>query len=112
MIGEFVGCRIPILGMVDGDPFGLDILSVYKYGSRGMQHENEKLATKRIKWLGVWASELDGCVFLFVSLLGDLNSTFRLGISKDQLLPITRHDEKKVIIMIIFQNLEMSVTNF
>ncbi|KAF8876708.1 topoisomerase acting in meiosis [Gymnopilus junonius] len=74
---------IPILALVDGDPFGLDILSVYKYGSRGMQHENGKLAARRIKWLGVWASELE-----------------RLNIDKDQLLPITKHDEKKALSML------------
>jgi meiotic recombination protein SPO11 len=50
---------VPILALVDADPFGLDILSVYKYGSRAMQHENDKLAARRIKWLGLWASELE-----------------------------------------------------
>jgi len=70
--------RIPIMALVDGDPYGLDILSVYKYGSRGMQHENDKLAARRIKWLGIWASELE-----------------RLGVKKDDLLPITAPDEKK-----------------
>ena len=45
------------MGIVDADPYGLDILSVYKYGSKSMQHENGKLAATRIKWLGLWASE-------------------------------------------------------
>lgn len=48
------------MALVDGDPYGLDILSVYKYGSLAMQHENEKLAAGRIKWLGIWTSELEG----------------------------------------------------
>ena len=47
------------MALVDGDPYGLDILSVYKYGSKSMQHENDKLAARRIKWLGIWASELE-----------------------------------------------------
>jgi DNA topoisomerase VI subunit A len=47
------------LGVVDADPYGLDILSVYKYGSKSMQHENDKLAATRIKWLGLWASEVE-----------------------------------------------------
>jgi meiotic recombination protein SPO11 len=47
------------LGIVDADPYGLDILSVYKYGSKRMQHENDKLAATRIKWLGLWASEVE-----------------------------------------------------
>ncbi|CAA7260586.1 unnamed protein product [Cyclocybe aegerita] len=74
---------IPILGLVDGDPYGLDILSVYKYGSKGMQHENDKLAARRIKWVGILASELAS-----------------LGIDKGCLLPITVHDEKKAISML------------
>jgi meiotic recombination protein SPO11 len=31
---------------------------VYKYGSRAMAHEAEKLAAPRVKYLGVFASEL------------------------------------------------------
>jgi meiotic recombination protein SPO11 len=49
---------IPIMALVDGDPYGLDILSVYKYGSHSLRHENDKLAARRIEWLGVWASEI------------------------------------------------------
>ncbi|KAJ6587184.1 topoisomerase acting in meiosis [Mycena vulgaris] len=70
--------RIPILGLVDGDPYGLDILSVYKYGSRAMAHEDAKLAAGRVKYLGVFASELAS-----------------YDVDRDALLPITKHDEKK-----------------
>lgn len=48
------------MGLVDGDAYGLDILSVYRYGSQNLRHENEKLAARRIQWLGVRASELAG----------------------------------------------------
>ncbi|KAJ7141475.1 Spo11/DNA topoisomerase VI subunit A [Mycena epipterygia] len=75
--------RIPILGLVDGDPYGLDILSVYKYGSHAMAHESEKLAAGRIKYLGVLASELAS-----------------YGVDRDALLPITKHDEKKALSML------------
>lgn len=46
------------MALVDSDSYGLDILSVYKYGSRSLRHENEKLAAGRIEWLGIWASEI------------------------------------------------------
>ncbi|KAF8135570.1 Spo11/DNA topoisomerase VI subunit A [Boletus edulis] len=75
--------EIPIMGLVDGDAYGLDILSVYKYGSQSLRHENEKLAAHRIQWLGVRASELTG-----------------LDIPLDILLPITKHDEKKAMAML------------
>jgi DNA topoisomerase VI subunit A len=55
--------RVPILALVDADPYGLDILSVYKYGSVAMRHENGRLAAGSIEWLGVWSSELTGRVF-------------------------------------------------
>ncbi|KAF7782146.1 hypothetical protein Agabi119p4_1522 [Agaricus bisporus var. burnettii] len=71
--------RIPIMALVDGDPYGLDILSVYKYGSRALKHENERLAAgDGVVWIGIWASEFSS-----------------LGIDKDKLLPISKGDEKK-----------------
>ncbi|KAJ7772623.1 DNA topoisomerase IV alpha subunit [Mycena maculata] len=75
--------RIPVLALVDGDPYGLDILSVYKYGSHAMAHEDEKLAAPRVKYLGVLASELAS-----------------YGVDRDALLPITKHDEKKALAML------------
>ncbi|KAG9316487.1 hypothetical protein JVU11DRAFT_2526 [Chiua virens] len=70
---------IPIMGLVDGDAYGLDILSVYRYGSQSLRHENEKLAANRIQWLGVRAADLAS-----------------LNIHLDTLIPITKHDVKKV----------------
>ncbi|KAJ3737480.1 DNA topoisomerase IV alpha subunit [Lentinula guzmanii] len=74
---------IPIMALVDGDPYGLDILSVYKYGSSRLRHENNKLAARRIEWMGLLSSELAG-----------------FGIDKDALIPISQHDEKKALSMI------------
>ncbi|KAF8902670.1 DNA topoisomerase IV alpha subunit [Mucidula mucida] len=74
---------VPILALVDGDSYGLDILSVYKYGSRALQHENNKLAAERIEWLGLFASELS-----------------QLGIDPDSLIPISKYDEKKAHTML------------
>lgn len=47
---------------MDADPYGIDILSVYKYGSRSMAHEQDSLAASRVKWIGVIGSELAGYV--------------------------------------------------
>ncbi|KAJ7045799.1 DNA topoisomerase IV alpha subunit [Mycena alexandri] len=82
-LSECLPRRIPLLGIVDGDPYGLDILGVYKYGSRAMAHEAEKLAAPRVKYLGVFASELAS-----------------YGVDRDALLPITEHDEKKARAML------------
>jgi meiotic recombination protein SPO11 len=48
------------MALVDGDPYGLDIMSVYKFGSSRMRHENQKLAAGRIEWMGILSSELAG----------------------------------------------------
>lgn len=74
---------VPIVALVDADAYGLDILSVYKYGSQGLRHENGKLAAHRIEWLGIRASELS-----------------EFDIDVDMLIPITKHDQKKALEML------------
>ncbi|KAI0087948.1 topoisomerase acting in meiosis [Irpex rosettiformis] len=81
-LGQNLDSRIPILAVVDADPFGIDILSVYKYGSNNMSHQGD-LDTPRLRWAGVMFSELAS-----------------LGIEKDTLIPITKHDEKKAFSML------------
>ncbi|TFK44213.1 Spo11/DNA topoisomerase VI subunit A [Crucibulum laeve] len=78
-----ISTAIPIMAFVDADPYGLDILSIYKYGSRAMQHESSKLTAKRVKWLGLWASEVES-----------------FGIDRNSLTPVTKHDEKKALSML------------
>jgi len=50
--------NIPVLGLVDSDPFGLKILSVYMSGSKNMSYDSAHLTTPDIKWLGVRPSDL------------------------------------------------------
>jgi len=50
---------IPVLGLVDSDPYGLKILSVYMSGSKNMSYDSASLTTADIKWLGVRPSDLD-----------------------------------------------------
>ena len=51
--------KIPILALVDSDPYGLKILSVYCSGSKNMSYDSNHLTTSDIKWLGVRPSDLD-----------------------------------------------------
>ncbi|KXN90800.1 Meiotic recombination protein SPO11 [Leucoagaricus sp. SymC.cos] len=83
-LADCLPSRIPIMALVDADPYGLDILSVYNYGSQALKHENERLAAGgKIAWIGVWASEIS-----------------RLGVDKEKLLPISKGDEKKAYAML------------
>ena len=45
--------QIPVLALVDSDPYGLKILSVYCSGSKQMSYDSNHLTTTDIKWLGV-----------------------------------------------------------
>lgn len=51
--------KIPVLALVDADPYGLKILSVYMKGSMNMSYDSSNLTTPDIKWLGVRPSDLD-----------------------------------------------------
>jgi meiotic recombination protein SPO11 len=35
------------------DPYGLEIASIYKFGSYSLSHQNEELAVPSIKWIGL-----------------------------------------------------------
>lgn len=43
----------PVYGLVDCDPDGLAILSVYRNGSMALSHENADLCVPSLKWLGL-----------------------------------------------------------
>ncbi|KAF8754395.1 DNA topoisomerase IV alpha subunit [Rhizoctonia solani] len=47
---EWSDYSIPILCLVDADPHGMDILSVYKFGSKTLVHED--VAAERVQWIG------------------------------------------------------------
>ena len=67
--------RIPILGLVDSDPYGLKILSVYVSGSKNMSYDSASLTTADIHWLGVRPSDLE-----------------RYNIPQQCRLPMSEHD--------------------
>jgi meiotic recombination protein SPO11 len=51
--------KLPVLALVDADPYGLKIISVYMSGSKTMSYDSASLTTSDIKWLGVRPSDLD-----------------------------------------------------
>jgi meiotic recombination protein SPO11 len=91
---QIISTNIPgiaVLGLVDFDPYGLDILSVYKYGSISLAHEiGIELAT--LIWLGLRS-------YIF-------QPGFAGNDIENRLLKLTEHDRKKAISMLnkpIFQ---------
>ncbi|KAI5452347.1 endodeoxyribonuclease [Naganishia albida] len=89
-IGDsFPSCRIAIL--VDADAHGLDILSVYQYGSKGMRFtaEAEGLALgERATWIGVKATEWSS-----------------LNLDMDKLIPLTEKDQRFAQSMLLEEDL-------
>jgi DNA topoisomerase VI subunit A len=51
--------RIPILMLVDGDPYGFEIASVYKFGSMKMKHEADDLTCPRGELLGIRVTDIN-----------------------------------------------------
>ncbi|UCE13928.1 MAG: hypothetical protein JSV04_01825 [Candidatus Heimdallarchaeota archaeon] len=51
--------EIPILGFLDADPYGLDILRVYSIGSKALSFESVELAVPDIRWLGLLPSDIE-----------------------------------------------------
>ena len=46
-------CSPPVYGLMDFDPDGMAMLSVYKHGSAALAHENAELRVPKLKWLGM-----------------------------------------------------------
>ncbi|BGP48432.1 endodeoxyribonuclease [Rhodotorula kratochvilovae] len=74
---------VPIFALVDSDPHGLSILSVYACGSYSQAHDAANLVVPRVQWLGVKGSEWDV-----------------LGVGRDELLPLAKADRAKALAML------------
>ena len=69
---------IPILALVDADPYGIEIMCIYKFGSKSLSHEASYLTCPYIKWIGILPRDID-----------------QLNIGEDSLIPFTNSDMKK-----------------
>ncbi|XP_019883212.2 meiotic recombination protein W68 [Camponotus floridanus] len=48
---------LPVYIIVDADPFGVDIMLLYRFGSSILCRQNESLACPNARWLGIHPSE-------------------------------------------------------
>ncbi|KZT43660.1 DNA topoisomerase IV, alpha subunit [Sistotremastrum suecicum HHB10207 ss-3] len=80
---EWVPDEIPCFMLVDADPHGMDILSLYRFGSQRMKHEAENLVSPKLRWIGLRASELTS-----------------FGIDRSKLIPLSEQDHKKAMSML------------
>ncbi|KAH7700035.1 CRE-SPO-11 protein [Aphelenchoides avenae] len=49
---------LPMFALVDADPYGIEILATYRYGSARSKVESGDLSLPRIQWLGVLPSDV------------------------------------------------------
>ncbi|KAM5135860.1 meiotic recombination protein SPO11 [Mantella aurantiaca] len=71
--------QIPIFTLVDGDPHGIEIMCIYKYGSVSMSFEAHNLTVPSVAWLGLLPSDIE-----------------RLHIPQQALIPLSQEDQKKL----------------
>ncbi|KAK6632089.1 hypothetical protein RUM44_007119 [Polyplax serrata] len=50
--------KIPILALNDADPYGFEIMCVYRFGSIAMSSQASHLACPAVRWLGVHPSDI------------------------------------------------------
>jgi meiotic recombination protein SPO11 len=75
-----------IVGIADCDPFGIEIMAVYKWGSFTHMREKELLAAPSLEWVGLKPEDLE-----------DNPDLMNAGVSKLPLLPIDKRKLNSVI---------------
>lgn len=76
----------PVHGLVDCDPDGLAILSIYRDGSEALSHENPELCVPQLQWLGLRVEHM-------MVAVDDVHAS-------QGLLPLTARDRRKALKMI------------
>ncbi|XP_010900615.3 meiotic recombination protein SPO11 [Esox lucius] len=71
--------HVPVFALVDADPHGVEIMSIYKYGSVAMSFEAHNLTVPSVMWLGLLPSDLQ-----------------RLRVPEESLIPLTQRDKSKL----------------
>ncbi|XP_078490434.1 meiotic recombination protein SPO11 [Ciona intestinalis] len=70
--------EIPVFGLMDADPHGIEIMCVYRFGSLSQSHDVHSLALPFMKWIGVFPSDIT-----------------RLRLPDDVTLPLSDKDKSK-----------------
>ncbi|XP_067303473.1 meiotic recombination protein SPO11 [Pseudorasbora parva] len=71
--------HIPVFALVDADPYGIEIMCNYKYGSLSMSFEAHSLTVPSVLWLGLLPSDIQ-----------------RYKVPEEAIIPFSQADEKKI----------------
>lgn len=107
--------RLDVFALVDMDPYGVEILATYRFGSVAMAWENHRLAVERAEWLGVKSGDLVEAVARGGQVEGVARLTARdrkkavgmLGKTWMQAVPEWRSELQKMLFLNIKAEIEM-----
>ncbi|XP_073679470.1 meiotic recombination protein SPO11 [Garra rufa] len=71
--------HVPVFALVDADPHGIEIMCIYKYGSRSMAFEAHSLTVPSVLWLGLLPSDIQ-----------------RYRVPEEKMIPFSQADERKI----------------
>ncbi|KAL5700015.1 hypothetical protein ACHQM5_025520 [Ranunculus cassubicifolius] len=83
---------LPAYCLVDCDPYGFDILTIYRFGSMEMAYDAKFLRVPEIRWLGAFPSDSD-----------------KYQLPEQCLLPLTTEDKRKAEAMLLRCYLQQAV---
>jgi meiotic recombination protein SPO11 len=75
-----------IIGIADCDPFGIEIMMTYKWGSLAHAREKGSLAASGMEWVGLKPQDL-----------GDSEDSMTFGASKNPMMPLDKRKIESVI---------------
>ncbi|KAF5187311.1 Type 2 dna topoisomerase 6 subunit a [Thalictrum thalictroides] len=75
---------LPVYCLVDCDPYGFDILTIYRFGSMEMAYDAKSLRVPEIRWLGAFPSDSEN-----------------YQLPEQCLFPLTEEDKKKAEAMLL-----------
>ena len=71
--------QVPCFILVDADAYGIEIMCVFKFGSRSLSFEARYLTVPSIQWIGLLPSDID-----------------RFSVPRDSLIPMSQGDKDKI----------------
>jgi len=74
--------HLPVFGLMDADPYGIEIMFVYKFGSKSQVWDSNNLNLPFMHWIGLLPSDIR-----------------RLQLPEDAIIPLTKNEEKKLLDM-------------
>ncbi|XP_033247418.1 meiotic recombination protein W68-like [Drosophila miranda] len=85
-------CHLPAYILVDADPFGIEIMLVYRLGSQSMSFTSGDLATPTLRWIGLHPSEIPALSSGAVALSSGDNKKIYDILARDYIGPGVRQE--------------------